>query len=44
MKKKMYIQPTVETERLEIIGQTLCASTQFGGDTSDLQDSQIIGG
>lgn len=42
--KKNYIQPIVETEGLEITGQTLCTSTQFGGDTDGLGGGQIIGG
>lgn len=42
--KKMYIQPIVETEGLEITGQTLCTSTQFGGDTSGLGGGETITG
>ena len=40
--KKMYKQPIVETERFRISGQTLCASTQFGGKTSELGQGQEI--
>lgn len=40
--KKIYIQPIVETEGLEITGQTLCASAQFGGNTTDLGGGEII--
>jgi len=32
----MYKQPVVETDSLKITGQTLCTSSQFGGDTSDI--------
>lgn len=34
--KKMYKQPIVEAENIKISGQTLCASTPFGGSTSEL--------
>ena len=39
---KMYIKPIVETEGLEITGQTLCASTQFGGSTDGLGSGEDI--
>ena len=51
MNKKMYKQPIVETERLEITGQTLCASPGAGisagtggGTTGSMGSGDPIGG
>ena len=40
--KKMYNQPIVESTQIRISGQTLCASSQFGGGTNELGGGEVL--
>ena len=40
--KKNYNQPIVEATDLIVSGQTLCASTTFGGSTDEFGGGEVI--